>query len=114
MADRQHSYAQHRKESGRQRADELQKSEVEWEKDEQFILDMEKEVEKKHQASMLNQVNPEEVANELQTAEKGIERGKSHADQMNQRFSGLFRGAEGRREERSEATECGAGRAQCM
>ncbi len=73
MADHQHDYAQHRKELGKQRADELQKSEAEQEKDEQFILDMEKEVDQKHRANAQNQINLEEVAKELQIAEEGIQ-----------------------------------------
>ncbi len=61
MADHQHDYMQCRKESGKQRADESQKSEAEWEKDEQLISDMEKEVKQKRQVNALNQVNPEKL-----------------------------------------------------
>ncbi len=61
LANHQHSYTKQRKESSKQRADELQQSEADWEKDEQFILAMEKDVKEKCQANALNQENPEVV-----------------------------------------------------
>ncbi len=69
LADRQHSYAERKKELGKQRADELQKFEVERQGDEQLTLDMEKDVEEKRQVNASNQENLEEVADELRTAE---------------------------------------------
>ncbi len=73
MADHQHSYAEWKKESGKQRADELQKFEADRQKDEQFILEMEKDVKEKRQVNASNQENPEEVADELQIVEESIE-----------------------------------------
>ncbi len=73
MANHQHSYAERKKELGKQRADELQKFEVDWQKDEQFILETEKDVEEKRQANASNQENGEEVADELRIAEERIE-----------------------------------------
>ncbi len=73
MTDHQHDYALCRKELSKQRVDELQKFEVEWEKREKFILDAEAEVDQKRQANAQNQTNLEEVAAELQKAEEGIQ-----------------------------------------
>ncbi len=73
MADHQHSYTEWKKELGKQRADELQKFEADRQKDEQIILEMERDVKEKLQANASNQENPEEVADELWRAEESIE-----------------------------------------
>ncbi len=72
LAGRQHRYAEWRVESGKQRADELQQFEADWENDEGVILEMEKDVAERRQANASNQDNPEEVAAELQKLEERI------------------------------------------
>ncbi len=72
LANHQHSYAEQKKQSSKQRADELQKFEADQQRDEQFILEMEKYVEEKHQVNALNQENLEEVADELHMVEESI------------------------------------------
>ncbi len=73
LADHQHRYAKWRVESGKQRADELQKFEADQENDEGVISEMEKDVAKRCQANTLNQENPKEVAAELQKMEERID-----------------------------------------
>ncbi len=73
LANRQHDYGECRQESSKWRADELQKFEDEWRQSEQFVLDVQVDVDQKHHANAQNQTNLVEVEAELKKAEERIQ-----------------------------------------